>query len=211
MQGSAATFLDAMRYLLVQVLATQAFCKVIHLKASHTDMELSLVFTPASCVQPSYQPSLQPQLALLITQVPLSHGLLTNQATIVRIMMERTDSTPTCRLSASLSMDRRYLERRVGTPHTTTPAVLPHRTGPTNAGGGTVGTGAEPRPAAASTAWSSAWLSTLDSRDLEEPPSLSTAFVSLGSLGLPTRLRLALRRLSSLFGFAFPCHSFQSK
>ena len=51
-QGSAATFLDAMRYLLAQVLATQAFCKVTHLKASHTDMELSLVFTPASSVQP---------------------------------------------------------------------------------------------------------------------------------------------------------------
>ena len=45
-QGSAATFLDAMRYLLVQVLATQAFCKVIHLKASHTDMELSGQYQP---------------------------------------------------------------------------------------------------------------------------------------------------------------------
>ena len=75
-QGSAATFLDAMRYLLVQVLATQAFCKVIHLKASHTDMELSLVFTPASSVQPSYQPSLQPQLALILFKCPLAMAFL---------------------------------------------------------------------------------------------------------------------------------------
>ena len=44
--------------------------------------------------------------------------------------MERTDSAPNRWLSASLSMDRRYLERRVGTPHTTTPAVLPHRMRP---------------------------------------------------------------------------------
>ena len=174
-QGSAATFLDAMRYLLVQVLATQAFCKVIHLKASHTDMELSLVFTPASSVQPSYQPSLQPQLALLITQVPLGHGLLTKQATIVWIMMERTDSAsllPWAWIGAIWNAGL--------VPHTHACGSA-SRWGPTNAGGGT--TGAEPWPAAASTAWS-AWLSTLDSRDLEEPPSLSTGLSLLEATAL---------------------------
>ena len=79
-----------MRYLLVQVLAAQALCELTHLKAPHTDMELSLVVTPPSCVKPSYQ---------------------------------------ACWLSASLSMDRCYLEARIRSPDTPTPAVLPHRTG----------------------------------------------------------------------------------
>ena len=96
-------------------------------------------------------------------------------------------------------------------PHTTAPAVLPHRMRPNQR------------------RWRNNWgraLTCCSFHSLILCLALNTRFtrprratvvihrfVFLGSssLGLPTRLGLALPRLSGLFGFAFPCHSFQSK